>query len=484
MKSKKILLFLVMLVAFIGIIAIGTNVKAFTVCDDGEYVLILEAMDGDVDGELAKVIKFNVDEGETSVKVSELTKGVVAFNGQNEFSHWGKEIFKDTKVEDELKISDFSSKGDIDGIAYTNGLTLWAKFSDKILKGSGTYYLNIDAFAGKVNGEDTLRLTSKSSEFKTVDLSKYTPIRNGYTFVGWDYDGKFVTSIDSKYFKERDIITVTAVYKRDKFEDDGSYVLNLNANGGKIDGKDSNLYNYIGGRDSGTYMPIFQYVPVREGYTFKGWSNKKDGSGKYYKYMYWGSWRNDGTSEFERETLNEEKSLYKTLTLYAVWTKNQDSNTVTKIDSSTEAKGNITFENGVDKNYKLDIKTVEIAKNLTNKNVKYVVDINILDANNSKVSIKDTAMTVKIALPSDLKGYDKYEVVYIKDGKIQETISAKAEGDYLTFKTNHLSEYGVIATRLKDETPKTGVESNMSVFAISLACVAIISTAAVILKKK
>ena len=44
-------------------------------------------------------------------------------------------------------------------------------------------------------------------------------------------------------------------------------------------------------------MPIFQYVPVREGYTFKGWSNKKDGSGKYYKYMYWGSWRNDGTSE-------------------------------------------------------------------------------------------------------------------------------------------------------------------------------------------
>ena len=245
MKSKKILLFLAMLVAFIGIIAIGTNVKAFTVCDDGEYVLILEAMDGDVDGELAKIIKFNLDEGETSVKVSELTKGVVAFNGKNEFSHWGKEMSKDTKVEDELKISDFSRQGDIGGTPYTKGLILWAKFSDKVLKGSGTYYLTIDAFAGKVNGEETLRLTSKESEFTTVDLSKYTPVRNGYTFVGWDYDGKFVTAIDSSCFKDCDAITVIAVYKRDKFEDDGGYVLNLNANGGKIDGKDSNLYNYI-----------------------------------------------------------------------------------------------------------------------------------------------------------------------------------------------------------------------------------------------
>ena len=105
-----------------------------------------------------------------------------------------------------------------EGKTYTNGLTLYPKFSDKALQGTGTYYLTLDAFAGKVNGQSIVNITSKSTEFKTVDLTKYTPVREGFTFKGWELDGKFVTSIDSSYFANRDCITLTATYTQDILE--------------------------------------------------------------------------------------------------------------------------------------------------------------------------------------------------------------------------------------------------------------------------
>lgn len=43
-------------------------------------------------------------------------------------------------------------------------------------------------------------------------------------------------------------------------------------------------------------------------------------------------------------------------------------------------------------------------------------------------------MKIRIALPEDLKGYKKYEVVYIKDNQIQETIPATIEDGYIVLK--------------------------------------------------
>ena len=70
-------------------------------------------------------------------------------------------------------------------------------------------------------------------------------------------------------------------------------------------------------------------------------------------------------------------------------------------------------------------------------------------------------MKIKIALPEDLKGYKKYEVVYIKDNQIQETIPATIEDGYIVFETTHLSHYGIVATEKSlntniIENPKTG----------------------------
>lgn len=456
MKIKKTLF--MMLIAVIATLGI-TNVNAATISDDGKYTLILTSRgveDVSIDGKSEKIIKFNVAEGETTVKLSELTKGIEPFNGRTQFAYW--ESFEGEKANEDIAITDFEWSSDIEG--YTNGLTLYAKFSDKALQGTGTYYLTLDPFAGKVNGESIIKLTSKSTEFKTIDLTKYIPEREGFTFNGWELDGKIVTSIDSSYFANRDCIEITATYTQNTFNGDG-IVLKLNANGGKIDGKETNSYDYIGGNNSGTTMSLLPYIPVREGYTFNGWNTRKDGSGKNYNYVFWRFWdKNEKTDkEFDKDTPIKEESgyeRYKNITLYASWIKN---NEVNEIKSDGEVKASIIFDKEISKDYVLDIKKIEVKKELADKNIKYVVDINVLE-NGQIVNINDSKMKIKIALPEELKGYKKYEVVYILDGEIKETIPASIEEDHIVFETSHLSEYGIVATEKSLNTnvdnPETG----------------------------
>lgn len=506
MKIKKSLIFLAIILASICLFSFSNRVNAVTISNDGKYTLILECSnetDANIDGESNKVIKFNVAEGETTVKLSELTKGIVPFNGRTEFAYWGS--FIGEKANEEIAITDFCWSGELTEGEYTNGLTLYANFSDKVLQGTGTYYLTLDAFAGKVNGQSIVNITSKSTEFKTVDLTKYTPVREGFTFKGWELDGKFVTSIDSSYFANRDCITLTATYTQDTFKGDG-IVLILNANGGKINDKESNSYDYIGGSNSGTTMSLLPYMPVREGYTFNGWNTKKDGSGEIYKYVFWRFWDKDEKTdkEFDKDTLIKEENgyeRYKNVTLYASWTKKSGESgeaeqpskeTVKEIQSTGETKAKIEFAKEVNKDYKLDIKSVEVKKDLTDKSVKYVIDINVLE-NGQVVKINNTKMKIRIALPKDLTGFNKYEVVYISNNEIKEKFPAKVEDGYIVFETSHLSQYGVIATNTEqlsnnnttnNETnnPQTGdnIMLNIMLFIISAT---VISTLTVVNKK-
>lgn len=472
--KKKLFMMLIAVIATLGI----TTVNAATISDDGKYTLILTstAENASIDGKEQKIIRFNVAEGETTVKLSELTIGIVPFNGKNEFSHWEKAGGE--KVSDDIAISDFSWSDAAE--TYTNGLTLYARFSDKLLQGTGTYYLTLDPFAGKVNGQSIMKLTSKSTEFETVDLTKYIPVREGYTFKGWELDGKIVTSIDSSYFANRDCIEITATYTQDTFNGDG-IVLKLNANGGKIEGKETNSYDYIGGSNSGTTMSLLPYIPVREGYTFNGWNTKKDGSGENYKYVYWRFWDIDEQTDkkFDKDTKIKEENgyeRYKNITLYATWIKNNE------IKSDGDINVSITFDKKFDNEYVLDIKKVEIKKELSDKNVKYLVDINILE-NGEVVKINDTKMQIKIALPEELKGYKKYEVVYILNNEIKETIPATVEDGYIVFETTHLSEYGiVVAEKINNiENPKTG--DNIGVYLVT-SLIAVIGLLTIYRKKQ
>ena len=148
--------------------------KAFTITDDGEYAVVLKTGEGEIDGTYGKVIKFNFDENEKSIKVSDITKGIIPYNGETAFAGWTM-TRNDTidKIVTELKIDDFISQGEMNGVSYKNGCSLYARFSDKSLDETENYYLKIDGFGGKVNGQYSILLVINKDEFKTIDLSKY-----------------------------------------------------------------------------------------------------------------------------------------------------------------------------------------------------------------------------------------------------------------------------------------------------------------------
>lgn len=446
-------------------------VNAATIKNDGKYSLVLQCSglsEGTIDGETSKIIKFDVADGEDSVSIAELTKGIVPFDGEHEFSHWSTDFFDTSKADDEIPISKFNSSGNVylnDGteVKFNNGFSLYGVFSDKPLKGTGTYYLNLDAFGGTVKDKSVYQITSKSNEFKTVDLTKYEPERKGCTFKGWDLNGKYVNTITAAEFAKKDSVTVTATYVSNTFDEKYISVI-LNANGGTIEGKKSAKYNYLGGGNSGTSMSLLPYVPTKSGYTFNGWNSKKDGTGKNYKYLYWREWDKDRDSEFERDGLITEDSGYEryhNLTLYATWTKDASTpdDTVKVIESSDGIKGSIEFADGIDSNCKLIINNVDVNKDLADKNVKFIADINVLK-DNEIVHISGTKMKIRIALPEKLKGYNTYSVVYILNDEIKETIPATLQDGYIVFETTHLSEYGIIATNTNSTPGNSEDNSN------------------------
>ena len=219
------------------------------------------------------------------------------------------------------------------------------------------------------------------------------------------------------------------------------------------------------------------YFKAKEGYAFTR-DTKLKINGKYYNYR---------VSDWELETNVDEFPttwrMYPELTMTPI---SSEQNTIKEIKSTGVINGSITFEKEVSKNYTLDIKKVEVKKELADKNVKYVVDINVLE-NGHIVEINDTKMKIRIALPDDLKGYEKYEVVYIKDNQIQETIPATIEDGYIVFETTHLSHYGIVATEKSlntniIENPKTG--DNFVIYLITGIISAIGITMVTIIDKK
>ena len=91
------------------------------------------------------------------------------------------------------------------------------------------------------------------------------------------------------------------------------------------------------------------------------------------------------------------------------------------------------------------------------------------------LEIKDNPMTVKIPMNDHLKGYKYYQAVYLGDPL--ERFDAVVEGDFLVFKTTHLSQYAILGSNTpfetsekpeqpgkpseKTESPQTGDNSNM-----------------------
>ena len=311
--------------------------------------------------------------------------------------------------------------------------------------------------------------------------------------------GLYVTAIKTikptvyqeKYIDEVEINNVTVSFKAGdapaftgKVSDDAPYVLrdeSWETDGGNKghhlgsmwnDNNPDKLFNTF--EDGKTYTYGIYFVS----YDYKGYFFTRDTklkiNGKYYKYH---------ESDWESQPdVNKFSTMWITtdLAMTPTSTSSEKPASVKEIQSTGETKAKIEFADGISGDYELDVTPVEIIENLANKNVKYIVDINLLE-NGQAVKISDTKMKVKIALPEDLKGFNKYEVVYISDDEIQETIPATIEDGYIVFETSHLSQYGIIATNVEEEAeqvnnsetdnPKTGDNSNVflwtSLFAIS-----------------
>ena len=348
---KKFIFMLAMFVMLIMEMQFSTkSVKAMTITDSGRYSLVLNIRasdDAEIDGKFSKLIRFNFDEGEETIKVSEITKGITPFNGKTEFEGWTKG-WDSTELVEELRVDDFRSSGFMEDGEFENGCMLYAKFSNKELEGK--YYISLDGYAGEVNGKSKILLEIDQEEFKTIDLSQYVARREGCLFCGWGCNGKIITSIDKSYFNKTNCITVEALYKSNNFygvDENGilnnkdlsedqrpySYVLNLDANGGTLDG------------ESGTSMPIYHYIPTRKGCKFRGWNSRKDGKGENYNYIYWGKWRADDKDEFDRDGLVQNGSRYSNLTLYADWEVVEPETTSENITETTTNMSETTSGN-------------------------------------------------------------------------------------------------------------------------------------------
>ena len=236
--------------------------------------------------------------------------------------------------------------------------------------------------------------------------------------------------------------------------------------------------NLITAFESGKEYQYILYFKAKEGYAFTR-DTKLKINGKYYNYK---------VSDWEEETDADEFQttwrMYLDLAMIPTSSEQPTQDTVKEIKSTN---GSITFEKEVSKNYTLDIKQVEISKILKDKNVKYLVDINVLE-NGQKIEIKDTKMKIRIALPEDLKGYSKYEIVYVLNDKMKETIQATIEDGYIVFETSHLSEYGIVATEKSSgtnvENPKTGDNITLYIATTIFSIVGLIGSSMIIYRKK
>lgn len=154
------------------------------------------------------------------------------------------------------------------------------------------------------------------------------------------------------------------------------------------------------------------------------------------------------------------------------------------IQASSDGKLIVDFVDGIDKDYTLEWKEItDIPEDLAKEpnNVLKLYEIKVLDKDGKEVELKDTQIKVRLQVGNDLKKFDAYKAVYVKNGAIVEKLAATIDGEWFLFDTTHLSEYGIAG----DNTPATGDHSQATLW-IVLMIVALMTAAGafVLIRKK
>ena len=351
-----------------------------------------------------------------------------------------------------------------DGYSFKDGCTV--KINDETVKkenviknSSGVYVTaikTIKPISKKV--VELVEINGVTTKFNVGDVPKFT--------------GKVADNalyeIDNEGWAGADEIITSSEYWNNRYKDWGDTLL--------TSFKENTKYSY------NIYVKLTDEA-VKNGYYFDKDKTKISINGKTITM--------NPDSVSISESNNVVAWFYGVLTMTPTSTEQPTQDTVKEIKSTGAINGSITFEKEVSKNYTLDIKKVEVSKNLSDKNIKYLADINVLE-NGQVVKIDNNKIKIRIALPEDLKGFSKYEVVYISNDEIKEKIPATVEDGYIVFETSHLSQYGIVATNVEEKTeqvknetnnPKTGDNITTSVM-LFVASIATIGTLTVVNRKK
>ena len=292
------------------------------------------------------------------------------------------------------------------------------------------------------------------------------PVRPGYHFKNWRESGydTIIGSGETKTVKDgKTFITFD-------FENSlryGAGDLNLapiftsgctvtfNPNGGALkDGEKAVREIDETGTEDSKFFDVSTVAPVREGYTFAGWSFSPSGErNSIIANTANSDWFADWESYYRSLQYGENPastSIYD-IQLYAVWEKN-----VTELTNS-DTNVSISLTDGVPEDATLSADTIAQESVLGSRpelkeelpGLLSIYDISVRQ-NGETLEIKDNPMTVKIPLNDHLKGYKYYQAVYLGDPL--ERFDAVVEGDFLVFETDHLSQYAILGSNTPFET--------------------------------
>lgn len=522
-NKKTIYCIAIFMIAVVALVLLPSFVSAQTEPTTKTYTIIYKVDDsmgpatgtGDINGETMAQTTVELTEGQ-QINVDEVfkEKGFKVFYEGKKFLNWKKYSETEPSKEVEtLTTTDFTSVILDEGKTIEDAILLYANFSTEYAS-NDYYYISLNPYGGKINDNGKLKsivnIIIPKSEFTKVDLTKYTPIADkGMTFTGWyigagggdGFNLEYKEEITKTDFKENYLYVYGAFLSNSVENAYSGYSINFNANGGTIDGKTVKEYGYVA-PNSGYPIYFNKLVPERSGYKFLGWNTKADGTGKNLTGLYWAEWNKDRWNEGDWYELDGKK-----LTLYATWEKTADTpkppvtNKVEELSTKvegTEVEVKVELEKALEEGSKLQIvkvaeeKVTEVKK--LEENLKAVFDINVVSNAGDIIKIEDNKMQIRMLLEENLRGYDKYQVVYIKDGKIVEEKPTKIDGNYIIFETDHLSEYGIIATNNeetvdktqgtvnKTQNPQTG--DNIIIFSVILAIAVVGLTVSIIITKK
>ena len=292
------------------------------------------------------------------------------------------------------------------------------------------------------------------------------PVRPGYHFKNWresGYDiiigfGETITVKDGKTIITFDFENGLRNGAGDKnlapiFT--SGCTVTFNPNGGALkDGEKAIREIDETGTEDSKFFDVSTVAPVREGYTFAGWSFSPSGErNSIIANTANSDWFADWESYYRSLQYGENPastSIYD-IQLYAVWEKN-----VTELTNS-DTNVSISLTDGVPEDATLSADTIAQESVLESRpelkeelpGLLSIYDISVRQ-NGETLEIKDNPMTVKIPLNDHLKGYKYYQAVYLGDPL--ERFDAVVEGDFLVFETDHLSQYAILGSNTPFET--------------------------------